>query len=106
VAWYLNSNDTFGGHSSALMYIAIFGFVTLFGVWAGGMVGLATENQKIARYHDDIEAGKFLIMLDVKAGEEERLKSLMASSHPEAVFQRVGSTFVNPFKFAHSVPAR
>jgi hypothetical protein len=103
--FYLSTANTFGAHTSGLMYVAIFGFITMFGAWAGGMVGLATENQKVAQYHEDIEAGKFLIMIDVKAGEEERLKKLMASTHPEAAFKREGSTFINPFKFARSVPA-
>ena len=105
VTLYLNSADTFAGHTSGLMYVAIFGFVTLFGVWAGGMVGLATENQKIAQFHDDIEAGRFLIMIDVKKEDEERLKNLMASAHPEASFKRTGSTFINPFKLPRSLPA-
>jgi hypothetical protein len=104
LAWYLSASDAFSGHTSTLMYIAIFGFITMFGIWAGGMVGLSTENQKIARYHDAIESGRFLVMLDVNVGEEEKLKDLMASRHPEAEFQRIGSTFINPFKFAQSAP--
>ncbi|NJD06768.1 MAG: hypothetical protein FIA97_09770, partial [Methylococcaceae bacterium] len=35
VAWYLSWTNAFAGHTSFLMYVAIFGFVTLFGVWAG-----------------------------------------------------------------------
>jgi hypothetical protein len=42
-------------------------------------------------------------MIDVRAGEEDRVKDLMARRHPEARLNRIGSTFINPFKFAGSV---
>ena len=92
--------EPFGANLSGLVYVAIFGFITLFGAWLGGLIGLSMENQKIAQYHDDIEAGKFLVMIDVKAGKEAQVQDLMTKSHPEARFMRIGSTFINPFKFA------
>ena len=97
---YVVTVEPFGANLSGLVYVAIFGFITLFGAWLGGLVGLSRENQKIAQYHDEIEAGKFLVMIDVKAGEESRVQDLMAKRHTEARFMRIGSTFVNPFKFA------
>jgi hypothetical protein len=88
----------FGAQVDGLVYVAIFGFITLFGGWVGGLAGLATENQKIAMFHDDIEAGKYLLLVDVRAAGEQKVKALMARKHPDAVFKRVGSTFINPFK--------
>jgi hypothetical protein len=99
VTWIIASSQVFGANAGALAYLAIFGFVTLFGAWVGGLIGLTQENQKIAFYHNDIEAGKYLILIDVKAGDETRVQSLMQQKHPEAQFKRVGSTFINPFKF-------
>jgi len=99
---YVITAEPFGPNLSGLVYVAIFGFITLFGAWIGGLTGLATENQKVAQYHSEIEAGKFLIMIDVRAGEEGRVNQLMAQRHPEASLQRIGSTFINPFKFAGS----
>ncbi len=99
---YVIIAEPFGANQSGLVYVAIFGFITLFGAWAGGLVGIAKENQKIAQYHDEIESGKFLIMIDVLAGDEERVQSLMAQKHPEAQLKQIGSTFINPFKFAGS----
>jgi hypothetical protein len=96
---YVISNEPFGPQTSGLVYVAIFGFITLFGAWVGGLMGLATENQKIAAYHDDIDAGKYLILIDAKVADEQRIRDLMARNHPEARFLRVGSTFINPFKF-------
>lgn len=100
VTWFIASSQMFGANVGALAYLAIFAFIALFGAWLGGLVGLTQENQKIAFYHNDIEAGKYLILIDVKAGQEEHVKALMQRKHPEAQFKRVGSTFINPFKFA------
>lgn len=102
VTAYVISAEPFGPNLSGLVYLAIFGFITLFGAWMGGLIGLTKENQKVAQYHDEIEAGKYLIMIDVRQGEEDRVKSLMERKHQEARFMRVGSTFINPFKFAGS----
>lgn len=99
---YVIIAEPFGANQSGLVYVAIFGFVTLFGAWAGGLAGIARENQKIAQYHDEIEAGKFLIMIDVPAGDQGRVQAVMAQKHPEAQLQRIGSTLINPFKFASS----
>ncbi|QJD30154.1 hypothetical protein [Methylococcus geothermalis] len=97
---YVASEQPFGPDMSGMVYFAIFGFVTLFGVWVGGLMGMATENQKIAAYHGEIEAGKHLILIDAKAEEEERVRELMARTYPDAHLLRVGSTLINPFKFA------
>lgn len=102
VAWYLSSAEIFGSRPGALAYLTVLGVFTLFGAWMGGLVGLSSENQKIVQFHDEIESGRFLIMIDVKSGEEDRVRAVMAGRHPEAQFKRAGSTFVNPFKFAGS----
>ena len=99
MAIYINTSAPFGPNPSALAYLSAVGVITLFGAWVGGMAGLAMENQKIARYHGDIEAGKFLVMIDVKSGEEEKVRALMGEKHPEAQFKRIGSTLINPLKF-------
>jgi len=101
-AIYISTSDPFGPNPGGLAYLTAIGFITLFGAWVGGLAGLAKENQKIARYHDAIEAGQYLIMIDVKAAEESRVRHLMSEKHPEAAFKRVGSTFINPFKFSTS----
>jgi hypothetical protein len=95
---YVIVTDPFGPQVGGLVYIAIFGFITLFGAWVGGLMGLAKENQKLAAYHDEIDAGKYLVMIDARRSEEERVRGLMAAKHPEAVYLRTGSTLVNPFK--------
>ena len=102
LAIHIGTADTFGPNPGSMVYVTAIGGVTLFGLWLGGMAGLAKENQNIARYHDDIEAGKYLLMVDVKADEEGRVRRLMDEKHHEAAFQRIGSTIINPLKFSAS----
>lgn len=87
----------FGQETHALVYVAIFGFITMFGAWAGGLTGLATENQSIAKFHDEVTAGKHLLMIDVKKDNEESVKQLMQANHPEADYKGSESTFILPF---------
>ncbi|MEE9424985.1 MAG: hypothetical protein V3V18_08380 [Methylococcales bacterium] len=87
----------FGEETHALVYVAIFGFITMFGAWAGGLTGLATENQSIAKFHDEVTAGKHLLMIDVKKDNEESVKQLMQANHPEADYRGSESTFILPF---------
>lgn len=89
---------SFGEEVSGFLYLAMFVCITCFGAWVGGLTGVATENQKISLYHDDIEAGKHLILIDVKPEEEQEVRRIMQVRHPEAAFKRVGSTGINPFK--------
>jgi hypothetical protein len=90
---------------SGLGYMAIFGFVTMFGAWVGGLMGLSTENRAIARFHDDLDAGHNLILIDVRREQEEAIRRVMAEQHPEARLVEVGSTLVAPFGMPGSTPA-
>ncbi len=83
-----------------VMMMLIGGF---FGAWQGGMVGLTRESYKIAPFHDDIEAGRYLIMVDVKREDRPRVRDLMNMEFPKV--QRCGSssTLINPFERAGAV---
>lgn len=99
---YVIMVEPFGPAVSGLVYVAIFGFITLFGAWVGGLSGIATENHQISAYHSEIEAGKYLLLIDVRAAEEDRVKQLLAQKHPEAEYLRSGSTYISPFKLTRS----
>src|SRR5262245_43003416 len=47
------------------VYAILVGAATLFGAWEGGLAGIGTENKKLAKFHDDIAAGKYLILVYV-----------------------------------------
>lgn len=100
---FINTSEPFGPNPGMLAYFTVLFVLTLFGAWTGGLAGLGVENQKIRQYHDELEAGKYLILIDVKVGEEDRVHDLMSQKHPEAQFKRIGSTLINPFKFSPSL---
>lgn len=69
---------------------------TLVGTWLGGMWGLQIENHQIARFHNDIAAGKYLIMVDVRKSRLNMVKCLMGLI-PEAPLVGTDQTVVLPF---------
>ena len=83
-------------HSVIVFAIAIV-LPTLFGAWAGGLVGLSLENHKIARFHGDIEAGRSLLMIDVDRAHEHRVRLMMQSFPVQAGGE--DSTLITPFAF-------
>ncbi len=51
----------FGEHVvPAFVYAILVGVATLFGAWEGGLVGIDSEHKKLAKFHDDLVAGKYL----------------------------------------------
>jgi len=79
----------------------VYGFVvfvaTMFGAWEGGLIGVATENRKLERFHDDLEAGRFLILIYAHRLLEAAVRAMMAEKHREAEFVAVDRYFLNPF---------
>ena len=78
-----------------LFVIVVF---TLFGAWVGGLTGIDNENKKLRRFHDDIEAGKFLVLIYARKEQEQLIRDMMAEKHPEARLAAVDRHFMNPFK--------
>ncbi len=79
------------------VYVILVGAATLFGAWEGGLTGIASENKKLARFHDDIESGKYLILVYVRKHQEEAVRRIMKERHPDAELAAVDSHFINPF---------
>lgn len=95
----------FGPDMPILGYLAIIFVVTCFGAWVGGLTGIASENKKIATFHDEIQAGKYLILIYAKRDQEDKIKEMMGRKHPEAVLAAVDPHFLNPFADLHRVAA-
>jgi hypothetical protein len=70
---------------------------TLFGAWEGGLVGIASEHKKLAKFHDDLVAGKYLILVYVRKHREQVVLKMMREKHPDAELVAIDSHFVNPF---------
>jgi len=97
--WALQYFDPFGPnvHVPTLVNYAIVAAATCFGAWEGGLIGIASENKKIARFHDDLEAGKYLILIYVLRMKEDAVRAMMRERHPEAELAAVDRHFINPF---------
>ncbi|MGE0625916.1 MAG: hypothetical protein AB7I04_09410 [Pseudomonadales bacterium] len=87
--------------SSELPAYAVILFTLLagmFGGWLGGMVGLSRENYKLEPFHAEIEAGRYLIMVDVRPHSRARVREIMNMGFPRVRFCGKDTTLINPFK--------
>ncbi|NNF15104.1 MAG: hypothetical protein HKN70_00080 [Gammaproteobacteria bacterium] len=89
--------EPFGPDVSNVVYFLVAAFATLFGAWVGGLLGVGNENSKLRRFHDDIEAGKYLILIYAQKAQEDMVRTMMSEKHPEAVLSGVDRHFINPF---------
>jgi len=55
--------------------------VTMFGAWIGGLVGVNHEHYQLKQFHEAIEDGKYLIMIDVPKGEIEPVSNMLHDVH-------------------------
>jgi hypothetical protein len=79
------------------VYALLVGAATLFGAWEGGLMGIASENKKLSRFHDAIAAGKYLILVYVRRHQEDVVRKMMAQRHPDAELVACDTHFINPF---------
>lgn len=68
------------------------------GAWEGGVIGLTRENYKIAPFHDEIEQGRYLIMVDVHSEVEARTREIMNMRFPQVDYRGMDSPYVHPLK--------
>ena len=87
----------FGPNFPNLAYFFLVVVSTLFGAWVGGLIGMDSENQKLKRFHDDIEDGKYLILIYARKGQGETIKEMMRERHPESRHVATDRHFINPF---------
>jgi hypothetical protein len=89
--------EPFGPHVSNIVYFATVAVATLFGAWEGGLTGIATENKKLAMFHNDIEAGRCLLLIYAPKDQEAAVTQMMRARHPEAQLAAVDRHCINPF---------
>jgi hypothetical protein len=93
----------FGPHVPATLYYATLAAATLFGAWEGGLTGIASENKKLARFHDDIAAGRHVILIYTPRDQETSVTELMRIRHPEAQLAAIDPHFINPFSAVNRI---
>lgn len=77
-------------------WVAMFIFSIIAGAWIGGIGGISSENYRTRCFHDAIESGKYLVMVDVPKQHVERTIESMKKNHPDAELQKTGSSFNRP----------
>ena len=87
----------FGPNVPNIVYFATVAAATLFGAWEGGLTGIASENKKLAKFHDDLEAGRSLILIYARQEQEATVIRMMRFRHPEAQLAAIDRHFINPF---------
>jgi len=87
----------FGPHVPNVVYFATIAAATLFGAWEGGLTGIASENKKLAKFHDDLEAGRCLLLIYALQEQEPTVLRTMRVRHPEAQLAAIDRHFINPF---------
>ena len=89
--------EPFGPNVPRVVYFATVAVAILFGAWEGGLTGIATENRKLAKFHDDIERGWYLILIYTRKDQEVAVREIMRARHREAVLAAIDPRFINPF---------
>ena len=103
--WLIERFDPFGTEVPTFALFALVAVATLFGAWEGGLIGIGFENKKLEKFHADIEAGKFLILIYALKEQEAAVTRMMRERHPEADLAGVDRHFVNPFSSPKREPA-
>lgn len=78
-------------------WAAVAAFLIVGGGWVAGFGGIQGENYRIQGFHDEIDAGKHLVMVDSPKKHVPKVKELMKKNHPGARLQGEDSSFNNPF---------
>lgn len=91
------SLEPFGSPIDNSWYLFLVVFVTLFGIWEGGLVGIERKNKKISPFMRDIQEGKYLVLIYADKAHETAISEMMKVRHPESKLAGVDRHFINPF---------
>lgn len=87
----------FGMDISFWILIPLWIIFTLHGAWSGGLIGTHRRYYRIARFRDDLEQGRYLVLIDVTRDQEAEVKEVMRRYHAEAGFKGDSPVTSNPF---------
>ncbi len=105
-AFFIMAIKPFGPDVSGFIYIAFIAFTTCFGAWEGGLCGIATDNKKLAQFHDDIEAGKYLFLIYAHKNKIDAVREMMQRKHPGSQHVATDEHFINSFSDVTRLPPR
>ena len=86
-AFYLLASEL-GPQMNLTVFFVVCAIFTFFGAWTGGIVGISHDNHHISRFHEALEHGDTLLMLDTyNPQQEQKARDVMHSRHLEATFE-------------------
>lgn len=101
----------FAGVAALLLIAGLFDWLSswidvvlwgVLGVLLGGLAGVRRGAKKdhfrLAAFHDDIERGCYLIMVDVRKEDKARIRELMNMEFARVAYHGNESTIIRPFK--------
>ncbi len=77
-----------------VLLLGLAGF--LFGAWQGVLLGRTRENYRIAPFHDEIEAGRYLLMIDVSKDQKCQVRELINLQFPRVRHGGISPVLPNP----------
>lgn len=92
----ISFNDYFPPEVPSITNYFIVMMFTMFCSWEGGLLGITNENKKLSEFHDDLEEGKYLILVYARANQEEAIIQMMSTKHPTIHLEGSDSSFFNP----------
>jgi hypothetical protein len=90
--------EPFGPSFPRVIIVFVVAVATMFGAWVGGLTGIASEHKNLRKFRQDLEAGKYLILVYTRKAQGATVRALMRAKHPEAELAAVNTHFINPFK--------
>ncbi len=82
-----------GGIGTVFASLIALGFPT----WLGGMIGASSDNYRLQPYHDHIQQGGAVVMVDISNPIERERMNETVSNYPTARAAGIASGLDNPF---------
>jgi hypothetical protein len=98
LASILSIIDPFKLEMSLMASMLIVVLVMMFGAWAGGLIGFSHDNYKLAKFHDSIAIGKYLLIADVTSEQERNVRASMDKYHNRVSMEGKDTTYTNPLE--------
>ncbi|MDN5869742.1 MAG: DUF1269 domain-containing protein [Nitrococcus sp.] len=79
---------------AALVFMTTAGGAGL-GAWASSMIGISADSSRLKKFHEALEAGEILVLVDVTKGRVDEIEELIRKHHPKADIQGTEATIPN-----------
>jgi len=98
--------EPFGLETGFLPFVFVTILFTLFGSWLGGLVGVSSDNYQLERFHEQVDAGYYIMQLDVAQNALDNTVAHLARQAPELVYSGETDAWDNPLRgsFVKHVP--